>query len=254
MVGERLFMSHEDSFASDGNEALTAETDVPSFDEVRVEETPLTEQELVGLLQELDALELCPIEGLEALIETPETIQETPIDYDIVYGGLVDYDFDGKEYDHAPELLGSLLEGFTEDHWSILGLEGQKEQMENLYDYVNDVLGLENPPQIEYYYEAENGSYGGYNPVTNTLQINEYMLYDSAEAADTVAHELWHAYQHERAANPRSPKDFQYQYGLENYIRPEDDFDGYQSQLVEAEARAFADQFKGELAHMRKRG
>jgi Zn-dependent peptidase ImmA (M78 family) len=130
-------------------------------------------------------------------------------------------------------------------------LEGQKEQITGLFDYVNDVLGLENPPNIEYYNEPEQGNYGGYNPATNTLSINEYMLYDSNEAADTVAHELWHAYQHERAANPQTPKDFQYQFGFDNYIRPGDDFDGYQSQLVEAEARAFADQFKGALAQIR---
>jgi hypothetical protein len=42
-----------------------------------------------------------------------------------------------------------------------------------------------------------------------------------------------------------------YQVGFDNYIRPEYDFDGYQSQLVEAEARAFADQFKGALSQIR---
>ena len=147
--------------------------------------------------------------------------------------------------------LNNLLEGFKEDNWNNLELEGQKEQINGLFDYVNDVLNLENPPNIEYYNEPEQGNYGGYNPATNTLSINEYMLYDSNEAADTVAHELWHAYQHERASNPQSPKDFQYQFGFDNYIRPDDDFDGYQSQLVEAEARAFADQFKGALAHIR---
>ncbi|MDR2731244.1 MAG: hypothetical protein LBB81_10165 [Treponema sp.] len=79
-------------------------------------------------------------------------------------------------------------------------------------------MGLENPPNIEYYNETEQGDYGGYNPATNTLNINEYMLYDSNEAANTVTHELWHAYQHEKASNPQSPKDFQYQYGFDNYI------------------------------------
>jgi acetolactate synthase-1/2/3 large subunit len=59
--------------------------------------------------------------------------------------------------------------------------------------------------------------------MTNTLRINENMLYESDEAADTVAHELWHAYQHERAENPHSPKDFHYQAGFDNYIRPSDD-------------------------------
>lgn len=78
------------------------------------------------------------------------------------------------------------------------------------------------------------------------------MLYDNNEAADTIAHELWHAYQHERAMNPQSAKDYQYQYGFENYIRPDDDFTAYQDQLVEAEARAFAQQFKDRLSTKRR--
>lgn len=80
----------------------------------------------------------------------------------------------------------------------------------------------------------------------------EDMLYDNNEAADTIAHELWHAYQHERAMNPQSAKDYQYQYGFENYIRPDDDFTAYQDQLVEAEARAFAQQFKDRLSTKRR--
>ena len=167
-----------------------------------------------------------------------------------MFEGLDQYDFDGKDFNQDSEQLVSLLDGFTEDNWSNMDLEGQKEQIAGLYDYVNDVLALENPPNIEYYNEPEPGNYGGYNPDTNTLSINEFMLHDSNEAADTVAHELWHAYQHERASDPQSSKDFQYQFGFDNYITPDVDFDAYQSQLVESEARAFADQFKGELAQI----
>jgi len=179
--------------------------------------------------------------------------EEMDIDYDAVYEGFDWYDFDGHDYNQNSEQLTGILDGFSEDNWNHLDLNGQKEQISELSGYVNEVLGMESPPHIEYYNKPEMGDYGGYDPETNTLQINEYMLCDSDEAADTVAHELWHAYQHERASNPQSPKDFQYQYGFENYIRPGDDFDGYQSQLVEAEARAFADQFKGEIAQMKGR-
>ena len=199
--------------------------------------------ELSDLINEAEALEIQPFEETEPLVEVP-------IDYEAVFEGLDEYNFDGKDYNQNTEQLNSLLEGFAENNWNNLELEGQKEQITGLFDYVNDVIGLENPPNIEYYNEPEQGDYGGYNPATNTLSINEYMLYDSNEAADTVAHELWHAYQHERASNPQSPKDIQYQFGFDNYIRPGDDFDGYQSQLVESEARAFADQFKGALSQM----
>jgi hypothetical protein len=219
-------------------------TDVEPLDTISVEETTVSEQEMAELINEAEALEIQPFEDVEIT-------SEMSIDYDAVFEGLDEYDFDGKDFDRNPEQLNNILDGFSEDNWGNMELDGQKEQINGLFDYVNDVLNLEKPPNIEYYNEAEQGNYGGYNPATNTLSINEYMLYDSNEAADTVAHELWHAYQHERAENPQSTKDYLYQVGFDNYISPGDDFDAYQSQLVEAEARAFADQFKGSLAQIR---
>lgn len=48
--------------------------------------------------------------------------------------------------------------------------------------------------------------------------------------------------------NPRCARDYQYQYNFENYIPPELGQEAYENQLVEAEARAFAAQFKDKLA------
>ena len=228
-----------------GRGAIETVTDINGFNNNELN----TNQDITDLLNEAEALDIQPFEDIET--ESLDPVQEMDIDYDAVFDGLNEYDFDGKDFNQDSEQLQTLLDGFSEDNWSDMELEGQKEQITGLFDYVNNVLNLENPPTIEYYNEAEQGNYGGYNPATNTLSINEYMLYDSNEAADTVAHELWHAYQHERASNPQSPKDFQYQVGFDNYIRPCDDFDGYQSQLVEAEARAFADQFKGAIVQIR---
>ena len=180
--------------------------------------------------------------------ETP-TVTDLPneINYDEVFEGLDDYDFDGIDYATDTERLDSSLENFDSSTWEGLSLDEQKAAMTDLADYVKNVIGFDNPPEIVYYNNPVDGDYGGYSPGSNTLEVNEYMLYNNEEAADTVAHELWHAYQHQRANNPQSAKDYQYQYGFDNYIRPEDDFAGYQDQLVEAEARAFAQQFKDRL-------
>jgi len=217
------------------------------FDDVSVIEILISEQELSDLLDEAAVLELQPFEELEPFNEAFDPVDDVPIDYDMVFEGVDYYDFDGIEINQNAEQLGYLLDGFQEDNWAEMDLIGQKEQITGLFDYVTDTIGLENPPNIEYY-QGEIGEYGGFDSSTNTLSINENMLHEASEAADTVAHELWHAYQHERAMNPKSPKDFQYQFGFDNYIRPGDDFDAYQNQLVEAEARAFADQFKGRIA------
>ena len=181
-------------------------------------------------------------------IDTEDDTTDELVDYDAVYEGLDEYDFDGKDCNEDPERLDDILGDFQQDTWENAEFEEQKERVESLSEYINETLSLGNPPAIEYYNRPEEGDYGGYNASTNVLQINEYMLHHSREAADTIAHELWHAYQHERAMNPQSDKDHMYQYGFENYVRPEDDFDGYQSQLVESEARAFADQIKGKIA------
>lgn len=182
----------------------------------------------------------------DAAIESVSDVP-TEIDYDAVYSGLDSYDFDGVDVSTDMERLDSSLENFQSGTWENLSTDEQKAAMSDLADYVKDVIGFENPPDIVYYNNPVDGDYGGYSPGTNTLSVNEYMLYDNNEAADTIAHELWHAYQHERAMNPQSAKDYQYQYGFDNYIRPDDDFTAYQDQLVEAEARAFAQQFKDRL-------
>ena len=169
------------------------------------------------------------------------------INYDEVFEGLDDYDFDGIDYASDTDRLDSSLDSFSSGTWERLTLDEQKSAINELAGYVEDVIGFDDPPEIIYYNNPVEGDYGGYSPDSNTLEVNEYMLYNNDEAADTVAHELWHAYQHQRASNPQSAKDFQYQYGFDNYIRYEDDIIGYQEQLVEAEARAFAQQFKDRL-------
>lgn len=195
-----------------------------------------------GLTQETEGI----AENLEQNHENIQDVLEN-IDYNQAFEGLDSYDFDGINYSDNPERLDASLDSFQSDTWENLSIDEQKDAMNGLAEYVEEVIGFENPPEIVYYNNPVDGDYGGYSAATNTLEVNEHMLYENEEAADTIAHELWHAYQHERAENPSSTKDYLYQYGFDNYVRPEDDFSAYQDQLVEAEARAFAQQFKDRL-------
>lgn len=213
---------------------------------------PYQKPDFGELLQERQVSEGLAANGQDIPTEISEetpTVKDLPneINYDEVFEGLDDYDFDGIDYATDTERLDCSLENFDSSTWEGLSIDEQKAAMTDLADYVKDVIGFDNPPEIVYYNNPVDGDYGGYSPGSNTLEVNEYMLYNNEEAADTVAHELWHAYQHQRANNPQSAKDYQYQYGFDNYIRPEDDFAGYQDQLIEAEARAFAQQFKDRL-------
>ena len=158
-----------------------------------------------------------------------------------------------KDQNHAGKdlndtQLDAVLDNFQENKWSDLTLEEQKQSMTDLADYVAADTGNKNPPEIVFRDDMPDGSYGGYNPETNKMEINENMLDDSVEAADTIAHEMWHAYQQQEATKkPPSKQGREYQEGFDNYISPEFDFEGYENQQVETEAREYAQGFKDRL-------
>ena len=153
--------------------------------------------------------------------------------------------------DAGSEQLDSILDNFQEDKWSDLSLEQQKQSMTDLANYVAADTGNDNPPEIVFRDDMPDGTYGGYNPDTNTMEINENMLDDSNEAADTIAHEMWHAHQEQAAKDPNNPRAAEYQEAFDNYISPEYDFEAYQDQMIEAEARDYAQGFKDKLAGMK---
>ena len=154
----------------------------------------------------------------------------------------------GKDLNEANnEQLDTLLDNFKEDNWSDLSLEEQKQSMTDLADFVAADTGNENPPEIVFRDDMEDGTYGGYSPDTNKIEINVNMLDDSYEAADTISHEMWHAYQEQAANDPNNPRAQEYQEGFDNYITPDLDFEGYENQMVEAEAREYAQGFKDRL-------
>ena len=72
-------------------------------------------------------------------------------------------------------------------------------------------------------------------------------MHDAAETADTISHEYRHKYQHERAEKLETERDLAFKDGFDNYIRAEDDYQGYKEQLVEADARAYAQAVKEQI-------
>jgi len=206
-------------------------------------------EDLSDLPDEAEELE----EDLSDLSDEAEEIEQDPdnIDYDSIVEELHEFDiddFDGIDVQENPEELDNALQDFNQDTWEGLDLDQKQEAVRELSDWLLTKLELTDAPQVEFYNGgSDNGEYGYYSSDDNKLFINSEMLGSNSEAADTVAHELWHAYQHQCAENPGRAKDYQYQYGFEHYIFSDVDFEGYQDQLVEAEARAFAEQLKRRL-------
>ena len=145
------------------------------------------------------------------------------------------------------EQADQVLRDFKGENWEQLSLDDRKNAIYGLADYNAGTLGLENKPGIEYYNNEDPGDFGGYSEADNVIYINEYNLYDSVETADTIAHEMRHCYQHERAMNPASEQDHLFRENFNNYIPAQRDYDAYQQQLVESDAREYAQQFKDHI-------
>ena len=213
----------------------------------------------------LESGEVSPPPEVAPIVETP-TNEYTGGEYELLGSGdnagvdLNDGATDSTSKTMAKDEIGEDLNGtnsermdaalgnFRGDQWGDLPLEGQKQSMIDLADYVAADTGNKNPPEIVFRDDMNDGEYGGYNPDTNTIEINQNMLGDSAEAADTITHEMWHAYQQQCASDPSNERSLEYQEAFDNYISPEYDFEGYQNQMVESEAREYAQGFKDRLA------
>jgi hypothetical protein len=190
-----------------------------------------------------------PVEAIEETdLNPPFTNADTRNSLDSEYSGDIAKDTGVDLNDTGNEHFDSVLDNFQEDKWSDLSLDDQKQSMAGLAEYVAADTGNKNPPEIVFRGDMADGTYGGYNPETNTMEINENMLGDSAEAVDTVAHEMWHAHQQQCALDPACERGREYREGFDNYISPEYDFEGYQNQMVETEAREYAQGFKDRLA------
>ena len=159
------------------------------------------------------------------------------------YEDEFDFDF---ELDDEIQLV---LDRFDSTKWKRLSDTERTVAIQDLATVLGKKLGLDEEPKIQLY-NGRDGSCGAYLPWNNTIEINRNTLHDGREVIDIVAHEMRHAYQHQRALCQETLQDKMYRLNFENYISPVPLADGkylfftdYQDQLVEAEARAFANIF-----------
>lgn len=158
-----------------------------------------------------------------------------------------EFTFDELNLDDAR--LERYLRYFEPETWERMDMEDKENVVRAFEGYLTEVLDLKRIPNIKYYYNASKNDCGAYNPANNTILINKNLMDNPREVVNTVAHEAWHAYQHQRAKRPVTRKDAFYVVNFENYIRPKlvdgkwVGFEEYESQLVEAEARAFGKLF-----------
>lgn len=143
-----------------------------------------------------------------------------------------------------------VLSSFRQSQWENLSVKEQKSAIENLANYNASILGIDNPPVIMYYRSDDVTDYGVFSESQHTIYINENNLRNAVETADTISHEYRHCYQHERAEKLENERDLEFRESFENYVSPENDYARYRDQLVERDAREYADEVRKEIAKL----
>jgi hypothetical protein len=151
---------------------------------------------------------------------------------------------DETDYFTDKERAEKTLSDFRPANWEQQNLDDKKQSIEQLANYHADILGIDNKPGVSYYNNRDPRDFGGYSPSANVLSINEDNLGDGPETVDTVSHEYRHAYQRQRSENPENERDFMFQDNFRNYTKPEEDYEEYKNQILERDAREYAQRFK----------
>ncbi len=156
----------------------------------------------------------------------------------------LDYDVD-KRVDNS-ENIDKCLETFQQDNWDKLSIDEKEMACSNLRDIVCEDLGIENKPRILFDENMNDNTYGTYNYNENIIKLNIQKLDCGKEMMNTIAHETRHAWQYIRAnlpENMQTDQDKAFKDNFDNYIQYEDNYFGYLTQVIEADAWLYADAF-----------
>ena len=172
------------------------------------------------------------------------------INEDISFNDI--YDRDEREFDFEFDIdedIKVVLEKFDPGSWEQLSDIEKETNIQELISMIGEKLGLDEIPVLRFFEDSINKC-GAFIQPENSIEINRNIFSDPKEVIDTTAHEVRHAYQHQRALRNETYVDKLYKYNFDNYITPIELSDGkyllftdYQDQYVEAEARAFANIF-----------
>lgn len=147
--------------------------------------------------------------------------------------------------------LQSILKQFDSPEWSCYTKDERVSIIKQFVATLADRLDIKDVPEVVFFEEAPS-SLGAFSPADNWVKINAMLIDHPQFLKEVIPHEMRHAYQYQRAEIQETWMDVLYSINLspDIYISPvwlSDNtclyFTDYQGQLVEAEARAFANLF-----------
>lgn len=159
--------------------------------------------------------------------------------------------FDEVDNDVMNELIRSYAEKLDVERLEEIRAEMMMVNNEigalKMVDYLTEVLELSEKPQIGYYDKLDGDARGSCTSRLggDLIKVSRKYatLYNVSRQMETIAHECWHSYQH-MVSDVGEGGVWQdrcelYGYNFDNYVSGSTDFELYQKQLVEVEARAF---------------
>jgi uncharacterized protein YdbL (DUF1318 family)/uncharacterized protein YukE len=143
----------------------------------------------------------------------------------------------------------SQIDGLQPDEWKNLNPDQRAEVLQNVHNQIAEAYGFQSGQVTAV--ALEEGDMGGFMPDTKGIELNSNLVADNnnVDALETIAHESRHAYQEhlvsqDPATLSEADREIAQQWSENmapgNYIRPEQDFEGYFNQPIEADAEGWA--------------
>lgn len=131
------------------------------------------------------------------------------------------------------------LQYFRYQQWDSLSYDDRHAIVIDLVESLSYDLQLSDVPTVRFYSEPESLVVGYFESLSYQIYVNYGATPDSFDMAETIAHEMRHAWQYVRALNPLTEQDELFKYEFENYIEAEDNLGEYYQQSIEVDAREY---------------
>ena len=182
-----------------------------------------------------------------------EGVNEAPENKEIGNSEGVEYsEADLERIETAADIMGEIFTDEVISNWENLSVEERTAYLNEYYVQAGKALGIETKAvYVDDLYEMYGYGTQGVNCGDGYLGIDIIIVEDASqleELLNTTTHEMRHQLQRDALSNPDAFPDIpqetleQWEYEFANYIDPSYDLEGYYSQAVETDARAFAEE------------
>lgn len=182
-----------------------------------------------------------------------EGVNEAPENKEIRNSEGVEYsEADLERIETAADIMGEIFTDEVISNWENLSVEERTAYLNEYYAQAGQALGIDTKGvYVADLYEMYGYGTQGVNCGDGYLGIDIRLVADSSqlgELLNTTTHEMRHQLQTDALRNPDAFPDIpqetldQWEYEFTNYVDPSYDFEGYQSQAIETDARAFAEE------------